>query len=204
MVFIDNLAYSLFAISVAGFLLLYTFASMYLAYRKRSKDYSTYLKGGSIPLAIVGAYLVVMGLWGQFVWPLPGSYNILFYDPFVSFGLIMLAFAAAARTGGKMEYAGFMALLFGVMVIIYGIQGYGIGLTQEPIALLAMYFFYGVAAIFAFPVSLIADRMPGLKPGFWKGWYVMLGIFFVSLLIASLLAGYIGALAIPAHLLSAP
>ncbi len=204
MVFIDNLAYSLFAISIAGFLLLYTVASVYLAYRKKSRDFKSYLKSASIPIALISVYLIVAGLWGQFTWPLPGSYNILFYDPFISFGLILFAFAVEARSGERMDYSGFMALLFGIMVIIYGIRGYGIGLTTVPIALLAMYFLYGIAAVFSFPVSLMAERMPGLKPNFWKGWYVMLAVFFVSLLLASALAGYVGAQAITAHLLNPP
>lgn len=205
MVFVDNLAYSLFMISFAGFMLLYTISSMYLVYRRGKRNFSDYLKSASVPLGLIGVYMLIMGLWGQFTWPLPGSYNILFYDPLVSFGIVLLAFAIAVKYDVRLEYAGFLGLMVGVMVIIYGIEGYGAGLTSEPIALLLMYFFYGVAGIFAFPVSLIADRLPGLKKGrIWKGWHVVLIVFWILLLLASLLSGFVGILAIPAHLISAP
>ena len=204
MAYIDNLAYSLFAISFAGFLLLYTIGLMYLTYRKGRKNYAEHLSGASLPLGLLGAYLVVMGLWGQFSWPLPGSYNILFYDPFISFGIVMASFAFAARFGGRLDYVGFLGLLFGIMVIIYGIEGYGIGLTSVPVALLAMYFFYGLAGILSYPVSLIVVTLPGMHKNLWKGWHVILVLFFLVLLAASLLAGYTASSAISAHLLSAP
>jgi putative membrane protein len=204
MVFVDNIAFSLFAISFAGFILLYAIVDVYLAYRKKKKDFSEYLKGASLPLAVIGVYMLSMGLWGQFVWPLPSSYNILFYDPFIAFGMVLLSYSLAVRLGGGIDYAGFLGMMVGVMTIIYGIEGYGIGLTSEPIALLAMYFFFGIAGIFSFPVSLIMERLPGLEKNVWWGWYAVLIIFFVSLFFASALAGLVGTLAIPQHLLKAP
>ena len=204
MAFIDNLAYSLFALSLAGFLLLYTISSMYLVYRRKQRNFSEYLESASVPLGLIGAYMLIMGIWGQFTWPLPGSYNILFYDPLVSFGIILLSFALAIRCKARLEYAGFLALLVGAMTIVYGVEGYSIGLTQAPIALLAMYFFYGVAGVFAYPVSLIADRLPGLHKKAWSGWVVTLAIFWILILLASILSAIVGVAAIPAHLLRAP
>ena len=40
MAFIDNLAFSLFAISMAGFILLYVISSMYFVYKRKRKDFS--------------------------------------------------------------------------------------------------------------------------------------------------------------------
>lgn len=204
MVFIDNLAFGLFAISFTGFLLLYTVSSMYLVYRSKKKDYSDHLEGASIPMAIVGTFLVVSGFLGQQTWPLPGSYNILFWDPMVAFGLVSLAFALSIRYQVRLEYSGFLGFLIGIMVLIYGAQGYSLGLTAAPIALLALYVFYGIAGIFSFPVALIADRLPGLQKNAWIGWHIILVIFWLALFAASLTAAYVGASAIGAHLLSAP
>ena len=204
MVFIDNLAYSLFTISLSGFLLLYTTISIFLSYRRNEKDFISHLKGASIPLGILGAYILITGLWGQFTWPLPGSYNILFYDPFVSFGIVLLSFSFVIRFEGRIDYAGFFGMMVGILAIIYGVEGYGLGLTQEPIALLGMYFLYGIAGILSYPVSLILHRRPGSKKNFWKGWVVFLGLFLVSLFMASLLAGVIGSAAISSHLFSPP
>lgn len=204
MVFTDNLAFQLFTISFGGFLTLYTVSSMYLVYRRKGKNFKDYLKSASIPLGILGTYMLILGLWGQFTWPLPGSYNILFYDPFISFAIVLISFALAVKYDVRLEYVGFLGLMVGVMVIIYGIQGYGLGLTSTPIALLGLYFLYGLAGIFSFPVSLIADRLPGLKKKVWIGWHITLVLFWFLLLLASLLSGYVAVLAIQAHLLSAP
>ena len=204
MVFVDNLAYSLFAIGFAGFLLLYVITSMYFVYRKRAKDYSAHLSAAGVPLMVIGFYIVVMALWGQFTWPLPGSYNILFYDAMVSFGLVILSFAFSIRYKVRLEYAGFFGLLVGIMTIIYGVQGYTLGLTQSPLALLALYCCYGVAGVFSYPVAIIADRFPGLKKDPWAGWYICLVIFWVAMLASSLVASYIGSQAITGHLISAP
>ena len=204
MVFIDNLAYSLFSVSFAGFLLFYTVISIYLSYKRKGKNFTDHLNGASVPLALIGLYVLVTGIWGQFSWPLPGSYNRLFYDPFVSFGRVLLAFSLVIRLKGRIDSAGFLGLMVGVMVIIYGIEGYGLGLTQVPLAMLAMYFLYGVAGIFSYPVSLLLDRFPGVQKKFWKGWYVILVVFLTVLFLASVLAGFIGAVAIPSHLFRAP
>lgn len=204
MAFIDNLAFSLFSISFAGLLLLYTVTSMYFVYRGKKNDYKDHLQGAMGPMAVVGAYLILTGLWGQFTWPLPGSYNILFYDPMVAFGLVVLSFALSIKFNVRLEYAGFLGFLVGIMTILYGLQGYSIGLTQSPFALLGLYFCYGVAGIFSYPVSMIADRLPGLKKNPWIGWHICLVLFWLAMLAASLVAGYIGMSAIGGHLLSAP
>jgi putative membrane protein len=204
MVFTDNLAYSLFAISFAGLLLLYTLASMYLSYRRREKSFIQYAKGASVPLTLLGIYMVVMGLWGQFTWPLPGSYNILFYDPLISFGIVLLAFSIAINFDTKLEYPGFLSLLFGAMLILYGYEGYIIGLTKEPLALLGLYLLYGSVGILAFPLSLVADKLPGLKRNSRTGRTFIFIILLILLLLASLLAAYIGYAAVSGHLINAP
>ncbi len=204
MVFVDDLAYALFALSFAGFMLLYAISSIYGSYKRGRKNFREHLEGLSVPLGILGAYMLIMGLWGQFNWPLPGSYNILYYDPFLSFGLVILAFAIAVKYRTKLGYVGFLGLLFGVMAVIYGAEGYGIGLSTEPLALLGLFFLYGAIGILSFPMALMIDRMPGSEKRHWRGWYVLLLAFLVLLLLASLLSGFIGSSAISAHLLNAP
>jgi putative membrane protein len=204
MVFIDNLAYGLFSISMASFLLLYTVISMYLVYRRGKRNYSDYLESATVPLLLIGIYMIVQALWGQFTWPLPGSYNTLFYDPMVAFGLLLVSFFLAVRFKVRLEYVGFMGLLVGLMVIIYGVQAYNIGLTSAPLAMLVMFIFYGLSGIIAYPVSLIADRLPGHKRKVWAGWYVLLALFCVFVLLAALLSAGAGVQAVSQHLISPP
>ena len=204
MVFTDNLAYSLFSLSFAGFLILYLVVSEYLAYIRKDRNYTARLEGAKAPLMLVGGYMIIMGLWGQFTWPLPGSYNILFYDPLVSFGMIVLSLALSIHFRIRFEYVGFFGLLIGIMTIIYGFEGYGAGLTLEPIALLALYAFFGIAGIFSYPVALLMERLPGLQKNPWLGWSLCVVIFCLAMLAASLLSGYLASSAIGGHLVSAP
>ncbi len=204
MAFVDNLAFSLFAISLAGFMFLYTILSIYVSYLKEQKNYYEDIRTASIPILFIGIYLLLMGLWGQFTWPLPGSYNILFYDPMIAFALVMLSFAGVSRVGGNMEYVGFMALIMGVMAIAYGIQGYFIGLTTQPIALLALFFLYGFAGVLAYPVTIIAQKKPGSRKNPWGGWTAIIILFSLSLFIASCLSGFIGLNAVASHLVTPP
>lgn len=204
MVFVDNLGYGLFSISFASFLLLYTIISMYLVYRRGQRNYSDYLKSSSVPLLLLGIYMVVQAMWGQFVWPLPGSYNSLFYDPLMSFGLLLVGFFMAVRYKVRLEYVGFLGLLVGLMVIIYGIQAYHIGLTNSPLAMLTMYVLFGLSGIASYPVALIADRFPGHRKTVWIGWYVFLALFCVLMLLAGLISAGAGFQAVSQHLISAP
>lgn len=204
MPFIDNLAYGLFSISIASFLLLYTVISMYLVYRRGQKNYSEYLNSASVPLLLIGIYMLVQGFWGQFTWPLPGSYNVLFYDPLISFGMLLLGFFFAVRLKVRLEYVGLFGMLVGIMVIIYGVYGYQIGLTSSPIAMFAMYLLYGLSGIASYPVALIADRFPGHKKKVWAGWYLFLGTFCLLILLAGLLSAGTGVLAVSQHLITAP
>lgn len=202
MVFVDDLAYSLFVVSFAGLLLLYTSGSIYLDYRKKQRNITEHLKSAAIPLALIGLYLLLMGLWGQFAWPLPGSYNILFYDPMISFAILLIAFSLSVKFNLRFEYVGFLSLIAGILVTIYGFLGYKIGLTQSPLALLAMYTFYGLAGIFSYPVSLLIDRP--FDRNMWARWHLLVIIFCVLLLAASAVSGVVGLAAISQHLVSAP
>lgn len=204
MVFVDNLAYGLFTLSFAGLLIAYTAFSMYMAYGRKGRNFSVYLRGAGVPLAILGAYMIISGLWGQFVWPLPGSYNTLFYDPFISFGMLLVGFAISVRYKARLEYIGFLGLMVGAMVLIYGLDGYGLGLTSAPLALLGLYFLFGIVGILSFPVALMADEYPSKGRAMWRGWYAILVVFLVVLVLASLLSAYTGTMALSSHLLSAP
>lgn len=206
-VFVDDLAYNLFVVSFAGLLMLYTASKIYLTYRKRGKNFSEILKGAVVPLGILGAYMLINGIVSQLLWPLPGSYNILFFDPFVAFGSLLVALAIMVKYDLKLEYIGFLGLMIGAMAIAYGWYGYSIGLTKSPIDLFGIYFFFGVAGVLSYPVSLIIDRLqggPGPQKNIGTVWIVVFILFLLALLVASGLAGYTGFAALPAHLLSAP
>jgi len=204
MVFVDNLAYSLLAVSFAGFLSLYTLSSTYRVYKKKPENASACLKGAVVPLAIISVYLIITGLWGQLAWPLPGSYNMLFYDPMLSLGIVLLSFSIAVKYDLKLEYSGFLGLMVGEVAIVYGVEGYGIGLTSQPLALLLMYMLYGLAGVLSYPVSLMFDRMAASHGRIGSGWKNVFILFCIILLLACMLSALVGVVAVPQHLVSPP
>jgi len=75
----------------------------------------------------------------------------------------------------------------------YGAVGYLHHMTLEPVALLALYVFTGLSAIFFYPVSMFIDSgNPKLK--------IFLLIDAILLILAGIVAGYIGLAAVPDHL----
>ena len=204
MAFVDDLALELYSISLVGFLALYITIRMYLANRRGEKSLDGYLKAGAVPMLILGAFILIMGLFGEFSWPLPGSYNILFYDPYVMLGIILVAGSASVLLKQKLQSVGFLSLLAGLVVAWYGVHGYLIGLTSSPIGLLGLFLAFGSAAVFAYPMTLMIDNVALLNGKQSKVWMACLILFCISVFAASAVAALIATLAIPVHLASAP
>ncbi|TRM86276.1 hypothetical protein DJ526_10015 [Sulfolobus sp. A20-N-G8] len=132
--------------------------------------------------------------YGLIAWPLVSSYNILFYDLYPILGIGIIGIAVSIKYSYKLEILGFMALLYGLITIYYGIVGFQHNMTLEPIALLALYGLTGLSSIFFYPVSLFLDH--------GKYGKIFLVLDAVLLILAGLLAGYIGLEAVPEHLVS--
>jgi len=217
--FVDILTAQLFGLSISGFTVLYASTKAYITYRRINKANPTVLKSVSyesildevyhvsIPLILLGLYLLITALFGQFVWPLPGSYNILFYDPLALGSLVLISAGIALyrRLAFYLEYVGFLALITGAVTIWYGYSGYALGLTLEPLVLFLMYLFMGIAAILSYPYLLTVRRIAsGQATRVHPMINALLAVFWASLFMGSLLAAYVGAVAVPAHLAHPP
>ena len=146
-----------------------------------------------LPLLAIGIYISVTGFYGLTTWPLPGSYNIPFYDLYPSLGLGLIMIALGVKNGYKLEYLGFLGILLGIVTMYYGTIGYLKNMTEEPAALLALYVLTGSSSIFFYPVSMFIDNgNPKLK--------IFLLIDAILLILAGIVAGYIGLVAVPDHL----
>ncbi|GGM68737.1 hypothetical protein GCM10007108_03590 [Thermogymnomonas acidicola] len=204
MAFIDDLALELFTLALVGVLAIYMTGMTYLQYRRsRNADVESALYPGFFPLLVLGLFITVMGIYGEMTWPLPGSYNILFYDPYTLLGLIIIGMAIAIYMKQKLQYVGIIALFAGLMAIYYGYNAYLDHMTSSPIAMLGLYLAFGIAGVLTFPTTLIYDSLPG-KQNVSKGWTVVLVLFWLALVVASVLAAVTGILAVPQHLLAPP
>lgn len=206
MAFVDILTSQLFVLGFMGLILVYVTVDSYLSYRKDKKgsDFKISAYSGFVVLAFLGAYALITGLYGQLTWPLPGSYNILFYDVYTMIGLLMIAAYFSIKAGVKLQYVGFLAFLLGLMVILYGLSGYAQGLTQEPIVLLLLYIAYGGAGMLSWPVTAIVDRAIKGTKNTWPGWKYIIALFAFALFCGSMLALVTASIAVPAHLASPP
>jgi putative membrane protein len=204
MAFVDDLTFELFVLAFSGFVFVYLMSRLYLDYRHKKQRVQERLESASIAILITGVYIFLIALVSQITWFLPGAYNILFYDPFMALGVLMVAFALSARYKYKLQYVGLLGLLFGIMTIWYGVSAYDLGLTSEPLAMLALFVLFGAAGLLSYPITLILDALPGYKKRIWLGWNVILVLFWLFLVVGSLLAAYIGVSAVPAHLAKPP
>jgi putative membrane protein len=193
--FINNLAGQLVVLGSGLLVLAYAICN-YL--RKGMFDH-----GAEYPLILLGVLVLITGLDGLFTWTLPGPYNMLFYDLYPLAGILLIGFGIFVKYGGRLEYLGFLSLLFGIATIVYGYYGYVIGLTNQPIALLGLYGSIGLAAILAFPFTLLIDRGIGKKKQS-KLNFALGVIFLIFLIFGALLALYIGFTAIHEHLITPP
>ena len=203
MAFIDDLAMELFTLSLVGVVSIYLTGSVYIAYRKGIKDIEEVLKPGVYPLGILGGIITIMGIYGEMTWPLPGSYNILFYDPYLIIGLILIIMAVSIAMKQKLQFTGILALFSGLIAIYYGANAYMDKMTSSPIAMLGLYIAFGLTGVSTYPTTLIYDMLPG-KAKVSKLWTVVLVIFWIGLVVSAVLAALTAIEAVPQHLLSPP
>jgi len=236
MVFVDNLGFELVSLPIASLLIVYITGRGYMA--GKSGNFTTVrnvMKEGAVSLGLLGAIFTILALWGEMTWTLPGSYNILFDDPYLLMGIIFLAFSISVLLDKGASTSGIFALISGLFTIWYGVNAYWLGMTKEPLALLGMYGLYGLAGIASYPAMRVVDallsqinqqspeiqaqmkgqtvihasmQMPA-RGAAKQNWLVrhpllILGIFWVLVLAAGILSGYVAINTIPAHLKSAP
>jgi uncharacterized membrane protein len=165
MAFMDDLALVEVLIGFVAVLLCYVgLLSWWYIRSNNAKQLKETLRASSIPIGVVGAVTLSLGLWTEMTWPYGltflGGYNIFFGDAMVLFGLVTVAFAAAAYMGHHLHMVGLLAAVAGVVLAFYGWTGYTAakgGFTKDPLDTFLMYGAFGLAAAFAFPATIIMD-----------------------------------------------
>ena len=169
MVFVDDLGMELILNGLIALTLFYLGVRTYFRYRTNGNDKAMHELKSSAPLiGVFGFIVLLMGTYGETVWPLmPGTagakYNILFYDPTMLFGIALVSFALSLAFNLRTQYVGLYSMVAGAVTIYYGIIGYNLGMTSSPIALLLLYGAFGAAGIFTFPATLVIDKILSTK-----------------------------------------
>ncbi|MEM3829794.1 MAG: DUF981 family protein [Conexivisphaerales archaeon] len=204
--FVDDLALMLFLLSILVALIAYTTMQAFIRYRK-GKSISAVkssLNDTVIPGAIIGILMVAFSLFGEFVWPLPGAYNILFFDLYLLAGIVILSYSFAVFSNRSVQISGFIAMLSGLITILYGLSGYSIGLTKEPSILLLLYLVYGITGIIGYPVTFYLDSMRENNRKISTVVKFVFALFWVLLVVSGVLSAAVGVESVPAHLQSPP
>lgn len=202
-VYIDNLAFQMLTLVMTSGVVVYVTGKMYLEFRKNgTKNVEATLRQAMFPLGLLGALITALGFWAEITWPFPdplAQFNILFGDPYLLFGIILLSMALSIAFKQKLQYAGFFALLGGIMAVYYGSTIYSYQYTQEPLASLGMYLAFGVAGILTWPATLAYDSMDEKASGPSTSWGILLFLFWLAFILAAIFTGLIGVPAVFSH-----
>jgi len=165
MVFVDEMTFVMITLILVAVSVAYIVVTEMFAYRRSGpKGLGLALHETAVPMMAMGLVILLVGFWGLFTWPLPGAYNILFFDMYTLLGIIVLGFGASVALHFRLQYVGVLSLVSGFWVLAYGWRAYQLNLTSTPWATFLIYIGFGVTAFLAFPVSLIADTWLSQRP----------------------------------------
>ncbi len=187
-VFIDPLAVMLLAVSASATLLAYAVFGL----AKKKKDLSSI---SSIMFSL-GLFDFISGFYLSFFWPLPGPYNMLFGDPMLFLGLIMMSGAYAIYKNIEVKPISIVGFLLGIYLLAesYGMAAFGLERGVYFLPAFSFFIFSALSAVFS-PVIYANPKGSG------KVLYYFLGVLLLLVVISSL---FIGVSSILGHLQSPP
>lgn len=186
-------------------------------WKKDADRAQSHLHEGALALGILGALLALIALWGEFFWPLPGAYNIYFFDPLFLLAFLLVAFGVAVWRSLPTHFVGMLSFVSGAGAIYYGVRAYQLGLTKSPFETLLLFLGFGVVGILAYPATLFVDwavtgpRTSAASPlatnpvaTHPRAWLVIVGAFLVVVVLAGIAAIAYGFTTVWSHLGSPP
>jgi putative membrane protein len=218
MAFIDDLSLVLDLLILVTAAVFYT--SVLVWFEVRRKDTvraNTHLREGATILGLLGGFLALFGIWGEMFWPLPGAYNLFFFDVVVMLSLLLVAFALAVHQKFPTHFVGMLGVVIGLGVLFYGVRAYQLNLTKDPWTTLLLYLGFGTVAILSYPATLFVDwfvvgpASPGSDPlpsppipNYPWIWRILLSAFLLVVFLAGLAAVGYGIETTWGHLASPP
>jgi putative membrane protein len=196
MPFVDPLAVMLiglaFGTAIGAFYFLFSARGM-----------SEQVKALVYPAIGVGLFDFMSGFYMSMFWPFPSyvaSYNMLFGDPLVLFGLLLIIVAVLAYKDPKNNNLGIapiLIMMLGIYVLVgaYSIVQLKLESGQNLITAMGLYVFDGIGAVLA-PLAYIKPNKAGGKSLYY--------LEFVILGIGTIFALVIGYMALNGHLAHPP
>ncbi|MCL5433527.1 MAG: DUF981 family protein [Candidatus Marsarchaeota archaeon] len=190
MVFVDPLTIMLIAVAASALLIALYFIDIVKG--KRVDDLV-------VPGFVIGLFNFISGFFMSFAWPFPGAmsaYNMLFGDPLLFLGLIMMSAAVMYYKKTDIKILSMFGFLIGIYLLVetYAIAALNLESGIHFLPSFGFYLFSALAAIFS-PLIYINPKKNG------KYIYYFLACL---LIISALLALFIGVTGIYEHLVSPP
>ena len=187
--FVDSLTVMLLALAASSAMIAY----FLIGTVRGKKDFADMAPAGFM----LALFDFISGFYMSFFWPLPGPYNMLFGDPLLFLGMILLA-------GSFMLYKGFDIKILSMPGVFLGIY-----LFAETYGMVAFNLEKGVDFLPAFGLYLLAAIASVASPLVYldtksrngRMAYYFLAIMFI---LVAFIALFIGSAGIVAHLASPP
>ena len=190
MAFVDPLAVMLLAAGASAAII----ALYFIMVVKQKKN----IQGLAVPMLMLGIFNAVSGFIMSFGWPLPGAYNILFGDPILFLGIIMVSAAIMIFKNMDFKVLSVLGFLLGIYVLIeaFGIISIpGLETGLDKVLAVGFYVFAGLSALLSPMIYLNPKTQRG------KYAYCLLAALLILTALAALVIGY-GA--VYSHLLAPP
>lgn len=177
--FIDPLTVMLLSLGMSALLL----ALYYFRVGSGKKDISSLV----VPAFILGLFNAVSGFLMSFTWPLPGSYNMLFGDPLLVLGLLMIAGSYMISKGMDVKALSLLGFLLGIYLLVgmIGITQFHMETGNDWLTATGLYAFSMLAAIFS-PILYLKPK------GSNRYAYYFEVFLLVVVMLLALLIGYMG------------
>lgn len=112
------------------------------------------------PLGLIGAALSLLSLQMVLTWPLPGPYNVVFGEPALLLGLLLLGLAFSIQRGLDLMPLAYLGALAALVPTILSLAIFSFGLTSMPPMAGLAYLATGLGGL----TSPLALR----QAGFWR------------------------------------
>jgi len=188
--YVDSLAVMLIGLAMGTFL-----GASYFFFRARGNEKQ--IKNLVIPAIAIGFFDFVSGYEMSFTWPLPSGYNMLFGDPLLIFGLLLMMSAVMIYKNVDIGLVPLLFVLLGIYVLVGAYSITSLKLEGIPFVSpnwftsMGLYLSDGIAALLA-PIMYLKPVGTG-KYLYYVEW-IILGIGTVFALV-------IGYIALNGHLI---
>jgi putative membrane protein len=188
MVYVDALAVMLLSLGLSSLLI-----ALYFLGRGLNKKWVSEL---TVPAFALGFFNFASGFLMSVTWPLPGAYNMLFGDPLLMLGIVMMAGAYMAWKNINLNILSIFGFFIGIYIAVGALAMVNFGL-ESGVHFLPSFGLYVFAAL----SGIFSPLMYAKAKGAGKYGYLLL---FVLLLITAFLAFLIGYTGLYGHLQSPP